>query len=152
MTTPYSDIISLSRGAIGDFGVRDAQGDVEANSQDFADDDISTVIDLSLLKFPDISGTAGEISPTLNDNSKGALAYCVALALALPGGTYSMDSPNLKYWTQSNKELISHLLGQMQYYLEEGDVSPSIWGSLDLAFNECQVLAARATEIGADFP
>ena len=149
MSTSYSDIIPLIRAAIGDFGIRDAQGNIVTYSHDFHDNDIATVLTLVLLKFPDYTGdtSAKTVTPSLaNDNDTGALAYYVAMTLVLPGGTFSMDAPNMKVWVQANTELISHLLGQIKYYMDAGDVSPSIWGALDLYYNEGLLIADRITE------
>ncbi len=147
MATAYADIISLVRAALGDFGIRDHQGNVVSNSQDYADDDISSVITLVLLRFPDYSKDGTNIEPSLaSDNDTGALSYYVALVLALPGGTFSMETPNMKYWVQANKEFISHLLGEAKYYLDGGDAGSSIWGALDQLYNEGQLIADRITE------
>ena len=151
MTTAYSEIRGLARAAIGDFGIRDSAGNVLSNSQDFHSDDIDDVIDLSMLRFPDYSGDGTDITPTFaNDNDKGAVALYVALMLVLPAGTFSLEAPNMKYWVQSNKELLSHLIGQLQYFFNEGDVRPSIWGALDQLYNEGTLIANRITEaVGA---
>ncbi len=149
MATDYADIIPLIRAAIGDFGIRDEQGDIVTRSQDFHDDDIDTVLTLTLLKFPDYTGDTAlrTITPSLaNDNDTGALAYYVALLLALPAGTFSMEAPNMKIWAQANQELLSHLLGQIKYYMDAGNVSPSIWGALDQYYNEGKLIADRITE------
>ena len=151
MATEYSDVRSLVRAAIGDFGIRDSAGAVLSNSQDFHDDDIDDVIDLSMLRFPDYTGDGENITPTfVSDNDKGAVALYVALMLVLPAGTFSLEAPNMKYWVQSNQELISHLIGQLQYFFNEGDVRPSIWGALDQFYNEGVLIANRITEaVGA---
>lgn len=151
MSTSYSDIITLVRAAIGDFGVRDAQGNIVQYSYDFHDDDISAVITLVLLRFSGYGGDGTNITPTLaTDNDKGAVAYYVALILVLPGGTYSLEAPNMRYWVQANLELISHLIGELKYFMDDGDLSPSIWGALDQAYNEELVLADRIIEsVGA---
>ena len=149
MSTDYADIIPLIRAAIGDFGIRDEQGNIVTRSQDFHDDDIDKVLTLILLKFPDYTGdtTLRTVTPSLaNDNDTGALAYYVAMVLVLPGGTFSIDAPNMKYWVQANQELISHLLGEVKYFLNAGDVSPSIWGALDQYYNEGLLIADRITE------
>lgn len=151
MSTNYSDIITLVRAAIGDFGVRDAEGNIITYSYDYHDDDIAAVITLVLLRFEDYSGNGSVITPTLaTDNDKGAIAYYVALILVLPGGTFSMEAPNMRYWVQANVELISHLVGELKYFMDDGDLSPSIWGALDLAYNEGLVVADRIIEsVGA---
>ncbi len=151
MTTPYSDVRALTRAAIGDFGIRDSDGNVVSNSYDFHDDDIDDVISLSMIRFPDYSGDGTDITPTFtSDNDKGAVALYVALMLVLPAGTFSLETPNMKYWVQSNKELISHLIGQLQYFFNEGDIRPSIWGALDQFYNEGVLIANRITEaVGA---
>ena len=53
MSTDYADIIPLIRAAIGDFGIRDEQGNIVTRSQDFHDDDIDKVLTLILLKLSD---------------------------------------------------------------------------------------------------
>ena len=147
MTTPYTEIVPLSRAAIGDYGVRNALGVVQANSYDNHADDITLAINYILLMLPDYSGNGTVITPTLaTDNDKGALATCVALILVLPNGTFSMDAPNMKYWTQANTELLSYLLGRINYFMSAGDVSPSIWGTLDQYYNQGQLIADRITD------
>lgn len=147
MATSYSSVRTLVRAAIGDFGIRDSQGNVVSNSQDYHDDDIDGVITFALLKFKDYSGTGSEITPTFaSDNDTGAVACYVGLILVLPGGTFSLEAPNMKYWVQENKALISHLLGQMAYFLNQGDIRPSIWGALDQFYNEGQLIADRIVE------
>ena len=115
MSTAYSVIRGFARAAIGDFGIRDEQGDVVSLSQDFHNDDIDSVISLKLKRFPDHSVSDSVITPTLTSNEEGALAYWVAICLALPAGTFSIEAPNMKYWVQANLELISHLYGQLVY-------------------------------------
>lgn len=151
MATPYTDIISHVRAAIGDFGVRDAAGSIVQYSHDYHNDDISSVITFALLKFSDYSGNGINITPTLaTNNDIGALACYVAVLLVLPGGTFSMETPNMRYWVQANQELIAHLLGLMEHFLDAGDVRPSIWGALDQLYNEGALLSARITEaVGA---
>ena len=151
MTTAYSSIRSLTRAAIGDFGIRDSAGNVVSNSQDYHDDDIDDVITLTLLNFPDYTGDGTDVTPTFaNDNDKGAVALLAALNLVLPAGTFSLETPNMKYWVQSNKELIAHLLGQVQNFLDDGEILPEIWGALDQRYNEGQLIADRITEaVGA---
>jgi len=150
MATEFSVIRDFARAAIGDFGIRDEQGDVVTLSKDFHNDDIDSVIALKMKRFPNHSVNASEISPTLTSNEEGAIAYWVALCLALPAGTFSIDAPNMKYWAQANLELISHLLGELKYYLDSGDIGPSIWGTLDQYYNEGQLIVDRVSEaVGA---
>ncbi len=148
MPTAYTDLIPLIRAAIGDFGIRNAQGDVVQYSQDFHDDDISSVITLVMLRFLDYSGNGTEITPSLaNDNDTGAVSYYAALFLALPGGTYSLDAPNLKYWVKTNVELLSNLLGQIKYYSDSGgNLASSIWGTLDQLYNEPVLVSNRIAD------
>ena len=130
--TAYSVMIPLIRAAIGDIGA---------------------TLTLCLLRFSEYTGDSegATITPAIaNDNDKGAIACYVALILVLPGGTFSLDTPNMKYWVQSNKELISHLLNQIAYFLNEGDVRPSIWGALDQLYNEGILISDRLVEaVGA---
>ncbi len=150
MATAYSVIRDFARAAIGDFGVRDEQGNVVSQSKDYHDDDIDSVISLKLKRFPDHSVSDSAISPTLTSNEEGALSYYVAICLALPAGTFSIEAPNMKYWVQANLELISHLYGQIVYFMDSGDIRPSIWGALDQYYNEGQLIADRVTEaVGA---
>lgn len=151
MSTAYSVIIAHTRAVIGDFGIRDASGSIVTYSQDYHDDDIKSTITFVLLKFSDYSGNGTEITPTLaSDNDIGALACLVALTLVLPGGTFSLEAPNMKYWAQANLELIAHLLGQIEYFRDAGDIRPSIWGSLDQMYNEGTLIANRVSEaVGA---
>ncbi len=151
MTTPYSDMRPLIRAAMGDFGIRNSSGDVVSQSQDFHNDDIDSTITLTLLRFAEYSGDGTDITPTfVNDNDQGAVAYYVALILVLPAGTFSLDTPNMKYWVQANQEMIAHLLGLIEYFLKSGDIRPSIWGSLDQLYNEGILVANRVSEaVGA---
>jgi len=137
----------LIRAALGDFGIRDSSGDVVAQSQDFHDDDINSTITLTLLRFADYSGDGENITPAFaNDNDQGAVTYYVALILVLPAGTFSLDTPNMKYWVQANLELISHMIGQIGYFLNEGDLRPSINGALDQLYNEGVLITNRVSE------
>lgn len=149
--TAYSAIIPHIRAAIGDFGIRDAEGNIVTYSQDFHDDDITSTIKFVLLRFSDYSGGGESISPALaSDNDIGALACYVALVLILPGGTFSLEAPNMRYWAQANQDLIAHLLGQIDYFLRGGDIRPSIWGALDQLYNEGTLVANRISEaVGA---
>jgi len=153
MTTAYSEVRTLTRAAIGDFGIRDSAGNVVSQSQDFHNDDIDDVITLTLLKFSDYSSaeSESEITPTFaTDNDKGAFALIVGLTLVLPAGTFSLETPNMKYWTQANKEFYAYLLGQIEQFLEANDIRPEIWGTLDQYYNEGQLIADRITEaVGA---
>ncbi len=150
MATAFSVIRDFARAGIGDFGVRDEDGNVITLSQDFHNDDIDTVIRLQLKRFPDHSEDDSTVTPTLTSNEEGAFAYRVAILLALPAGTFSIEAPNMKYWVQANLELISYLYGQLKYYLDSGDIGPSIWGALDQAYNEGQLIADRVSEaVGA---
>jgi len=150
-TTAYTVIIPLIRAAIGDFGIRDAQGDVVQYSQDYHDDDIVLTINLALLRFSNYSGDGTDITPEFaSDNDKGAVAVFVALLLVLPGGAFSIDTPNMKYWHQVNQELIAHLLGMLKHFMDDGDLRPSIWGVLDQMYNEGSLVADRISEaVGA---
>ncbi len=132
---------------MGDFGIRNSSGDVVSQSQDFHNDDIDSTITLTLLRFAEYSGDGTDITPAFaNDNDQGAVAYYVALILVLPAGTFSLDTPNMKYWVQANNELISHMLGQIAYFLNEGDLRPSINGALDQLYNEGTLVANRVAE------
>ena len=147
MATPYVDVVSLIRAAIGDFGVRDADGTLIANSNDYNSIDINSVITLALLKFSTYSGDGTNITPTVaNDNDLGAITYYSALILVLPGGPFTLESPNMRYILRENVELISYLLGQMQFFIQQGAVLPSIWGAWDQLINEGQLVADRKTE------
>ena len=144
MATSYSDVRTLVRAAIGDFGIRDSAGNVVSNSQDYHDDDVDDVITLTLLKFSDYSGDGSDITPTFaNDSDKGAVALLVGLNLILPAGTFSMETPNMRYWVQSNKELIAFLWGQIEQFLGAQDIRPEIWGALDQLYNEGVLVADR---------
>ena len=152
MATSYEDVRDLARAAIGDFGIRDSNGAVITNSQDYHDDDIDKVINLVLLKFGDYSGDGSNITPSFaTDSDKGAVSCYVALMLVLPGGTFSLEAPNMKYWVQANKELISNLLGLIKGFLDNEDLGPEIWGTLDLAYNQGIVLADRIAEAVGEY-
>jgi len=151
MATAYSTITASIRAAIGDFGIRDATGAVISNSQDFHSDDIGSVITNALYQFPTYTGDGTEITPTIaNDNDEGAIVYVVALLLALPGGTWSLEAPNMKYWKQTNQEMIAFFWGQIKYFMDGGSVEPALWGTLDQAYNEGILVADRIKEaVGA---
>jgi hypothetical protein len=66
--------------------------------------------------------------------------------MVLPGGTFSMDLPNMKYWKQANQDLLSSLLGEIMYFMDGGDITPSIWGTLDQCYNEGQIISDRIVQ------
>ena len=150
MATTFETIRDFARAAIGDFGIRDEQGNVVTYSKDFHDDDVDSVIKLKMKRLPEHSENGSEITPTLTSNEEGVISYWVAICLALPAGTFSIEAPNMKYWVQANLELISHLFGELTHYMDEGDIRPSIWGALDQYYNEGQLIADRTAEaVGA---
>lgn len=151
MATAYTVIIPLIRAAIGDYGIRDASAVIIQFSEDFHDTDIGKAIDLALLQFTAYSGDGTQITPSIADDlDKGAIVYYVALVLALPAGTWSLEAPNMKYWNQENANLIAFLYGMTKYFIDRGSAEPEIWGALDVAYNENKLVADRITEaIGA---
>ena len=153
MATPYTTVENLARAALGDFGVRDSNGDIVPNSQDYASEDIVKVITLALLRFEDYSGDGADITPTIaNDNDLGSISYYVALTLVLPAGPFTLESPNMRYILRENHELLSSLLGNMQYFLGLGAVVPAMWGAWDQLYNQPELVANRQVAAIGSYP
>lgn len=151
MATPYSDLRPLIRAAVGDFGVRDSNGDVIANKNDYADADVDAVISLTLLEIPGFSGDGTEITPTIStDDETGLIAWLSALYLALPNGPYSLEAPNMRYVQGANDNLLANLYGKYQQFLNTGDVS-AIFGTYDLLFNAGTMVSNRVQEVINEF-
>lgn len=143
----YATLYPFCRVLVGDRGVRDADGNILANSFDYANGDIDAALDMALLEIPDYTSTGQDTIPDLaTDDDKGLLVAVAALYLATPDGPFSIETPNMKLRISENKDLLALLFGKIAKFAD-GDQSdvPAIWGAWDQLQNEGQLIGDRLT-------
>ena len=152
MATPYSDLRSLIRAVVGDFGVKDNNGNVIANRNDYDDGDVDTIITLTLLEIDGFSGDGTNITPTIStDDEKGLIIFLSALYLALPNGQYSLEVPNMIYRQAANDNLIANILGKFKMYQDRNGDRTALFGTYDLLFNADILVSNRIQAVVNEF-
>lgn len=148
MATAYSVLRPFIRAVVGDFGVKDNNGDVIANRNDYDDADVDAVISLTLLELPDFSGDGSEVTPTIStDDEKGLIIFLAALYLALPNGPYSLEVPNMTYRQSANDNLIANIYGKYRKYLDNNGDTTALFGTYNLLFNTERLVSNRIQEV-----
>jgi len=148
MATSYTDLYPLIRAVVGDFGVKDNNGDTIPNRNDYDDGDVDAVIDLTLLEIPNFSGDGTDITPTIStDDEKGLIIFLAALYLALPNGPYSLELPNMSYRQSANDNLIANIYGKYRKYLDSNGDTSALFGTYNLLFNANRIISNRVQEV-----
>lgn len=152
MATAYSVLRPFIRAVVGDFGVKDNNGNVISNRNDYDDADVDAVISLTLLEITDFSGDGLEVTPTIStDDEKGLIIFLAALYLALPNGPYSLEVPNMTYRQSANDNLIANILGKFKMYQDRNGDRTVIFGVYDLLFNTGRLVSNRIQEVINEF-